>query len=101
MTTKTENQESIDWNVDTITEQIWIDLNGAFTRSAIQETLRVVIPRYEKARIHSFVPIFIRRDAIIRLREATAPFDSKEMGMNEAGAGVEVPNLGVNTPRVC
>ena len=90
MTAKTGNQERSDWNVETITEQIWSGLNGAVTRSAIQETLRAVIPRYEDARIHTFVPIFIRRDAIIRLRAATAPFDSKETGMNEAGAGVEV-----------
>ena len=37
-----------DWNVETITEQIFGDLNGAITRSEIQEILKKVIPKYEK-----------------------------------------------------
>ena len=90
MTTRSEHQESSDWNVDTIAEQVWNDLNGAVTRSAIQETLKEIIPRYDKAHIQTFVPIFIRREATNRLRAMLAVFDSKESEMNEAEVGVEV-----------
>jgi hypothetical protein len=57
-----------DWDLDTLVEQIWKDLNGAVARSAIQDVLVEVVTRYEKARIQTFVPIFIRRDAVQRLR---------------------------------
>ena len=62
------NRTQTDWVVDTIVEQIWKDLNGAVPRSVIQDVLVEVVPRYEKARIQTFVPIFIRRDAVQRLR---------------------------------
>ena len=78
-----------DWNVDTITEQIWSDLNGAVTRSVIQEMLLEVIPGYEKARIRTYVPIFIRRDTIKRLQTLQAPIASP--GINEADASTESP----------
>ena len=50
-----------DWDVDTVTEQIFSDLNGTVTRSTIQEVIKDVIPKYEGAPIQTFVPIFIRR----------------------------------------
>ena len=62
------DQKQTDLDVDTIAEQIWSDLNGAATRSVIQETLKEVVPRYKNARIQTFVPIFIRRDAVERLQ---------------------------------
>jgi hypothetical protein len=57
-----------DWDVDTVVEQIWKDLNGAVARSEIQDVLEEVVTSYEKARIITFVPIFIRRDVVQRLR---------------------------------
>ena len=73
------NKTQADWDADTIIEQIWNDLNGAVARSVVQDVLVEVIPRYEKARIQTFVPIFIRRDAVQRLRilqPRDASFDS-------------------------
>jgi hypothetical protein len=61
------NKTQTEWNVDTIIEQIWSELNGAVVRSVIQDVLLEVVPRYEEARIQTFVPIFIRRDAVQRL----------------------------------
>ncbi|MFN2187292.1 MAG: three-helix bundle dimerization domain-containing protein [Candidatus Promineifilaceae bacterium] len=62
-----------DWNVDAIIEQILSDLNGYFTSTTIQEVLEEVIPKYEGARIQTYVPIFIRRDAVKQLRSMQAP----------------------------
>ena len=59
-----------------ITEQIWSELNGSVLRSKIQEVQTEVIPRYEEAQIHTFVPIFIHRDAVNRLRSMQTPDDS-------------------------
>ena len=73
-----------DWNVETIIEQIFSDLNGVVTRSTIQKVLTEVVPRYEKARIQTFVPIFIRRDAFNQLQSMQVPFAAPEMEINEA-----------------
>ena len=73
-----------DWNVDTIAEQIFSDLNGSFTLSTIQEVLKKVIPKYEGARIQTYVPIFIRRDAVNQLQSMPTTFASPVMAINEA-----------------
>ena len=65
-----------DWDIDSLTEQILVELNGAASRSTIQEVLSEVLPRYENVRIQTFVPIFVRRDVIERLRAIQAPFVS-------------------------
>ena len=51
------------WNLDTIGNEIFHDLNGSVTLSVIQETLKGIIPRYENARIQTYIPILIRREA--------------------------------------
>ena len=73
-----------DWDVETIIEQILSELKGAFTRSIIQEVLDEIIPRYDGARIQTYVPIFIRRDAINRLKSMKANFAESEMAIYEA-----------------
>ena len=65
-----------DWDVNIITEQILTELNGAASCSTIQEVLSEVLPRYENARIQTFVPIFVRRDVVERLRAIQASFAS-------------------------
>lgn len=87
LATNTLSEHQNDWDVETITEQIWSDLNGAVNRSVIQEMLLEVIPGYENVRIRTYVPIFIRRDAIKRLRATRAPIASP--GINEADASTE------------
>ena len=57
-----------DWDTETIITQIYRDLNGSVPLSTIEEVLDDVIPKYKSSRIQSFVPIFIRRDAIKQLR---------------------------------
>jgi hypothetical protein len=78
-----------DWPIDTITEQIWNELNGAVTRSTINKVLTEVVPNYENARIQTFVPIFVRRDAVKRLRAMRVPIASP--GINEADSSTESP----------
>jgi hypothetical protein len=79
-----------DWDVDTITEQVFGDLNGTVARSTIQEVIKEVIPKYEGARIQTFVPIFIRRDAVDQLRAMQALFATPAMATNEADARSEI-----------
>ncbi len=73
-----------DWDVDTITEQIFGDLNGSVARSTIQEVIKDVIRKYAGARIQTFVPIFIRRDAVDQLKAMQALFATPAMATNEA-----------------
>ena len=62
-----------DWDVKTITEQIFRDLDGSVTHSMVQEVLNEVIPKYTNARIQTFVPIFIHRDAVKQLKSMQVP----------------------------
>ena len=73
-----------DWDVDTITEQIFGDLNGTVARSTIQEVIKDVIPKYEGAPIQTFVPIFIRRDTVDQLKAMQALFATTALATNEA-----------------
>jgi len=86
-----------DWNVETITEQIFGDLNGAITRSEIQEILKKVIPKYESARIQIYVPIFIRRDTINELKSMQTPFTTPDMATNEADKELDLETSGAAT----
>ncbi len=72
-----------DWDVDTITEQIFGDLNGTVARSTIQEVIKEVIPMYESAPIQTFVPIFIRRDVVVQLNTMQTLTPTSAMAQNE------------------
>ena len=61
-----------DWDVDTVTEQIFGELKGTVARSIIQKVIKDVIPKYEGALINTFVPIFIRRDVVDQLKAMQA-----------------------------
>jgi hypothetical protein len=61
-----------DWNERAIVEQIWNDLQGTVERSTIRQVLKQVIPRFQNARIETYVPIFLRRVTIERLRAGVA-----------------------------
>ena len=56
------------FDVDQMTEQVWRELGGKVSRETIQRVVSDVVPRYQDARILSYVPIFVRQDA---LRELT------------------------------
>jgi len=67
-------------DAEAIVGQIWDDLGGAASRSEIRMALTEVAPEYENVRVKTYVPIFLRRDVIQRLKDrlphsqgATAP----------------------------
>jgi hypothetical protein len=72
-----------DWDIDTVTEQIYGDLNGTVARSTIQEVIKEVIPMYESVPIQTFVPIFIRRDTVDQLKTIRALSAAPNMSANE------------------
>ena len=61
-----------DWDEDALVEQIWKDLDGRATRSAIRQMLTEIIPRYESAQVQTYVPIFVRKEAVERLQSGLA-----------------------------
>jgi hypothetical protein len=61
-----------EWDEEAFVEQIWNDLDGMVTRSAIRQVLTEIIPRYESAHVQTFVPIFVRKEAVERLRSGLA-----------------------------
>jgi hypothetical protein len=63
-----------DWDVETLIEQIWNDLEGTVTRSTIRQVLGQVIPRYENARIRTYVPIFLCKETVEQLHAALASY---------------------------
>jgi hypothetical protein len=77
---KQENQErdddpvatNSDWDSETVIEQVWNDLQGRVSRTEILQVILEIIPKYENARIATFVPIFIRRQAVAMLRARIA-----------------------------
>ena len=77
------NRTQRDWDVDTVTEQIFGELNGTVARSTIQEVIKDLIPKYEGAPIQTFVPIFICRDAVAQLKAMQALFATPAMATIE------------------
>ena len=57
-----------DWDVETLLERIWNYLGGTVSRSTVRQVLAEVIPNYESARVQAFVPIFVHRETVKRLR---------------------------------
>ena len=56
------------WDVEPVVEQIWGDLGGIVTRPAIRLEIEQVLPAFEGARITTYVPLFVRRRTVARLR---------------------------------
>lgn len=54
-------------DVDQVTEQIWCELDGKVSRETIQQVVSVVAARYRDAQGSTYVPIFVRRDALRQL----------------------------------
>jgi hypothetical protein len=80
-------ETQLDWDVETIAEEILTELNGAVPRSTIQEVLNDVVPKYEEAPLQTYVPIFIRRDAVDRLRSMQTPVASPVSSETNASTG--------------
>jgi hypothetical protein len=66
-----------DWDVETLLERIWNHLGGTVSWSTVRQVLAEVIPTYESARVQTFVPIFVHKERVKRLRTGLqkAPLD--------------------------
>lgn len=62
------SHEISEWDTETLTELIWTEMRGTVPRPLIRQVLAEVKPKFEDARIKTFVPIFIHRQAITQLR---------------------------------
>jgi len=78
-----------DWDVETLLERIWNDLGGTVTRSTIRQVLTEVIPNYESARVQTYVPIFVHKETVKRLRVGLAEVAPDNTPEPAAG----IPNL--------
>jgi|GEM_PF-6721724 hypothetical protein len=56
-------------DLEGLIELIWHDLNGQVDQAKIRQVLVDLQPKYREARILTFVPILIRRNAIEILRQ--------------------------------
>ena len=55
-------------DLDALTDSLWDELHGSVDRREIRRVLLGVVPNYREARIVTYVPIFVRRDALKILR---------------------------------
>ena len=58
-------------DLDDLTEKVWRDLQGQVDQSKIREVLVDLKPKYKEARILTFIPVLMRRNAIEILRSRT------------------------------
>jgi hypothetical protein len=58
----------LDWDLESLVEQIWTDLGGQFSRLAIRHQVADVVPTYQDARITTYIPIFVRCRTVEQLR---------------------------------
>ena len=80
--TETAASSYPDWDVETLLKRIWNYLGGTVSRSTVRRVLGEVIPHYESAPIQTFVPIFVHKETVKRLRAgwAEAPLDDHRPG---------------------
>jgi hypothetical protein len=57
-----------DLDIGTLVEQIWLELGSSVDRATIEQVVQEVLPRFENAPVKSFIPIFIRKEAMNRLK---------------------------------
>ena len=55
-------------DLDLLTGKIWQDLHGQVPQERVRQVLLDLLPQYQGARIFTFVPILMQRDAIEILR---------------------------------
>ena len=67
-----------DWDVQPVVEQIWSDLGGNVAQPAIRLELAHVIASFERVPIQTFVPTFVRRRTVERLRNGSSGVTGKE-----------------------
>ena len=62
-----------DWDIDALTEEIWLKLDGNVSRTEVELTILNLFARYEDAPVKNFVPVVVRRKALLILREEEQP----------------------------
>ena len=55
-------------DLEELTERIWRDLHGQVDQLEIRQVLFDLKPKYQEARILTFIPVLMRRNAIEILR---------------------------------
>ena len=70
--TETVPRSNLDWDIETLLERVWNHLGGTVSQSTIRQVLAEVLPNYESARIQTFVPIFVHKETVKRLRAGRA-----------------------------
>ena len=60
--------DTLDWDKEGTVEQIWKDMDGMFARATIEQVVSEVALRFEAARIKTFIPIFVHRETVERLK---------------------------------
>ncbi|HXV44981.1 MAG TPA: hypothetical protein VEC96_18090, partial [Anaerolineae bacterium] len=60
--------KGLEGDLETLIDLVWNDLQSQVSRAAVQQVLLEIIPEYQNATSPTFVPIFIRRDAVDTLR---------------------------------
>ncbi len=55
-------------DMDELTESVWGDLHGQVEKAEVRHVLDDLLPKYHQARILTFIPILMRRDAVEILR---------------------------------
>ncbi len=55
-------------DLEALTDRIWRDLYGHVEQAKVHQVLVDLLPKYQEARIFTFIPILMRRDAIEILR---------------------------------
>ena len=71
ITDKIEGDHSLDDCVDeALVEAIWRELEGYAEREKIREVATEVAAEFQRASITQFVPIFVRRRTVERLRSS-------------------------------
>ena len=58
-------------DLDELTERIWRDLHGQVDQTKIRQVLVDLKPKYQEARILTFIPLLMRRNAIEILRRGS------------------------------
>jgi hypothetical protein len=61
-------EKDTDWDIETMIDQVWHQLQGQVSRAAIQSVILEIISRYENARVTTYVPILVHREAVDTLR---------------------------------
>ncbi len=65
---------------DSIIDEVWQDLNRQLSREQIGRTVAEISLAYQDATVTAFVPIFIRREAVERLKSQLTEDSSSANG---------------------